>query len=43
MPDQTPDAHYMPEDSRRPPVLGVLLAFILVFWTGLIGAFFLLR
>jgi|JI10StandDraft_1071094.scaffolds.fasta_scaffold100780_1 hypothetical protein len=43
MPDQTPEAHYLPEDDHRPPVLGVLLAFIAVFWTCLIAAFFLLR
>lgn len=41
--DQTPDAHSLPEDGHRPPVLGVLLAFILVFWVCLIAAFFLLR
>jgi hypothetical protein len=41
-PDPTLDAQYSPKDSHRPPVLGVLLTFIVVFW-GLVAAVLLLR
>lgn len=41
-PDQSPDAQRPLAYEHRPPVLGVLLLFILVFWGG-VAAFFLLR
>ena len=40
--DQTPDALEARDEDNRPPVLGVLLVFILVFW-GAVAAFFFLR
>ena len=41
-PDHAPEMMEVREDENRPPVLGVLLVFILVFW-GAVAAFFLLR
>jgi|GEM_PF-1811063 len=38
-PHDTPETF---EDEHRPPVLGVLLVFIIVFWGG-VAAFLLLR
>ena len=39
--EQRPETRETLEGERRPPVLGVLLLFILIFWGG-VAAFFLL-
>ena len=41
-PDHPPDTPETFENAHRPPVLGVLLVFIIVFWGG-VAAFLLLR
>ena len=41
-PDLAPEPQALPDGARRPPVLGVVLIFIVFFW-GAVAAFFLFR